>query len=65
MEQQIVNREITRITTIRITDIIKGGAAREDNSKDYYVEALVSQIKELIGPDNVVVDNVQDFIMED
>ena len=64
VEMPAESHEITRITSIRITDIIKGGAAREDNSKEYYAEALVSQIKELIGPDDVVIDDVQDFVVE-
>lgn len=52
--------EITRIITARITIIEKG-----DNicSKEDEADIAKTVIKDMLNADDVVIDNVQDFVM--
>ena len=61
--------ENTRITTVRITEIVKDSddviqAALTEEAKQTYKENLQKTIKEMLNVDDVVVDNVQDFYLE-
>ena len=51
--------ETTRIYTVEVTEIIKG----EAQSKEEGANSLKSCISNIFGADNVVVTNVQDFVM--
>lgn len=55
--------EITRVFTVKITVVGKGNYNRgmtEDEKR-----GLAKDIKKLLDADNVVVTDVQDFVMED
>ena len=61
--------ENTRITTVRITEIVKDSeeainAAMTEEAKQTYAENLQKKLKEALNVDDVIVDNVQDFIFE-
>lgn len=51
--------ETTRIYTVEVTTITKGETA----SKEEGAAALKECLKESFGADDVVVTNVQDFVM--
>lgn len=58
-------KEITRVTTLRITHIIKtddehtGLSTKEDFAKNFG-----EGLKVITGADDVVIDNVQDFELD-
>lgn len=56
-------KEVTRIITVRITEIADI-SNREPMTKDECAEVIKDNIKRIFAVDDVVVDNVQDFIME-
>ena len=56
-------KEITRIITVRITEIADI-SDREPMTKDECEKVIKDNIKKLFCIDDVVVDNIQDFIME-
>lgn len=51
--------ETTRIYTVQVTEIIKG----ETKPKEKAAENLKGCISNIFGADDVVVTNVQDFVM--
>ncbi len=62
-------KEVTRITTLRITEIVRDtdkviNAVTTEESKQDYKEELQALVKSKLGVDDVVIDNVQDFIMD-
>lgn len=62
-------KEVTRITTVRITEIVRDtdkviNAVTTEESKQDYKEELQLLVKSKLGVDDVVVDDVQDFIMD-
>ncbi len=68
LEEVSNTKEVTRITTLRITEIVRDtdeaiNATTTDEAKQYYRETLQNTLKTL-GVDDVVVDNVQGFIMD-
>lgn len=58
-------KEITRIATVRLTAIIKTDDNMTDIvSKEAVKERLTKVLSSIPGMDNVVVDDVQDFIRD-
>ena len=56
-------KKITRIITVRMT-VIDDIFDCEPMTKDKCEEVIKDNIKKLFCVDDVVVDNIQDFIME-
>lgn len=52
--------EVTRIITAKITFIDKGSM----NEKEEEAEIVENAVKNVLDADNVVVTDVQDFVME-
>lgn len=55
--------EITKITTIQITEIFKNQTDLQDKTE--YGKELAEDIKNIFGADDVVATNVQDFVREE
>ena len=55
--------EVTRIITARITVIAKADDETQVIPKEKAAKSIIEDIKDL-GADDVVVDNVQDFIRD-
>ena len=56
--------EITRIMTVKITGIAKG-VESDPIPKDEAAKELAKDLKHLLSCDDVVVTDVQDFVMEE
>ena len=61
--------ENTRITTVRITEIIKDSddaiqASMTEEAKQTYKDNLRKNLKEMLNVDDVTVDEIQDFTLE-
>lgn len=54
--------EITRITTIQITEIFKNQTDLQEKTE--YGKEFAEDVKNIFGADDVVATNVQDFVME-
>lgn len=57
--------EITIITTIEITDIHKDVSEDSKFNKEVWGKTTANMIKEKIDADDVVVTNVQEFVLGD
>lgn len=57
-------KEVTRITTLRVTEIIRVEDEKDLVEKTEYGKTLANDCKEIFRVDDVVVDNVQDFILD-
>lgn len=57
--------ERTIITTIEITDIYKNVPEDKELKKTKYVEDIKQAVKDVIDADDVVVTNVQEFVLGD
>lgn len=58
-------RELTIITTIEITDIYKNVPEDKELKTTKYVEDIKQAVKDVIDADDVVVTNVQEFVLGD
>lgn len=56
--------EITRITTIKITEIFKAQSEADLQDKTEYGKELADDVKNIFGVDNVVATDVQDFVKD-
>ena len=56
--------EVTRIITVEITMIDKCQDLKDLKSKEQYKERFEQALKRDTGADDVVVTNIQDFIMD-
>ena len=54
--------EITRITTIQITEIFKNQTDLQEKTE--YGKEFAEDVNNIFGADDVVATNVQDFVME-
>jgi translation elongation factor EF-Ts len=57
--------ERTVITTIEITDIYKNVPEDKELKTTKYVEDIKQAVKDVIDADDVVVTNVQEFVLGD
>ena len=57
--------ERTIITTIEITDIYKNVPEDKELKKTKYVEDIKQAVKDVIDADDVVVTNVQEFVLDE
>lgn len=62
-------KENTRITTVQITEVERMDDATlnfltAEETKEHYKHYLAASLKEMLGVDNVVVTDVQDFIRD-
>lgn len=58
-------KEITRVTTLRITEIIRTNDNNEGLiSTDSFAKQFGDALKFVLGADNVVIDDVQDFELD-
>lgn len=57
-------KEITRITTLQITEIVKVPDEMLAGDKDAYAKTLAADMKKDYGFDDVVVLNAQDFVRD-
>ena len=57
--------EITIITTIEITDIYKNVPEDKELKTTKYVEDIKQAVKDVIDADDVVVTNVQEFVLDE
>lgn len=62
-------KEITRITTVQITEIVKEKSEDADfilteEAKENYKIVLEGGLKSVLGVDNVAVTGIQDFVQD-
>jgi hypothetical protein len=57
--------ERTIITTIEITDIYKNVPEDKELKTTKYVEDIKQAVKDVIDADDVVVTNVQEFVLDE
>ncbi len=57
--------ERTIITTIEITDIYKNVPEDKELKTTKYVEDIKQAVKDVVDADDVVVTNVQEFVLGD
>ena len=57
-------KEITRITTVQITEIVKVPDEKMAGDKDAYAKTLAADMKKDYGFDDVLVLSAQDFIRD-
>lgn len=58
-------KEITRVTTLRVTEIIRTNDNNEGLiSTDCFAKQFGDALKFVLGADNVVIDAVQDFELD-
>lgn len=57
--------EVTRITTIQITEIFKNQSASDLQDRTEYGKEFAEDVKNIFGADDVVAINVQDFVRDE